>query len=278
MRTPQIVVAGPVLACLLGGVGCQSGPESAARMPRRLDPSATVGEPVNIVDTTEVDLVERMAYHRQNYIQHLRALVTYYTDNAFPDKARWAQRELDSALKVHMYYYVADADVPDEALRPAESIAEADELFADGRNYMKQGGHGVPMIHNKETMRLALAKFKQLVREYPRSDKIDDAAFYIGEISKEYFDDNRAAVQWYQRAWTWDPQTPHAARFQAAVVYDFRLHHRARALELYQQVLEHETFNKSNVRFASARIKELTDETSPRAPEPPAPVPATQPE
>ena len=101
------------------------------------------------------------------------------------------------------------------------------------------------------------------------TDKIDDAAFFAGEIYKEYFNDNLRAVQYYQRCWEWNPQTDHPARFQAAVVYDYRLHDRDRALELYQQVLEHEQSNRSNVRWSVDRIKQLTD--NPDAPAPAEP-------
>jgi hypothetical protein len=75
------------------------------------------------------------------------------------------------------------------------------------------------------------------------------------------------AVKWYERAWTWNPDTPHPARFQAAVVYDYRLHNRARALELYHAVLEHETADDKNARFATRRIGELSSEVSQGAPQ-----------
>ena len=91
------------------------------------------------------------------------------------------------------------------------------------------------------------------------SEKIDDAAFYCGEIHKEYLPGQELiAVKWYERAWEWNPDTTHPARFQAAVVYDYSLHDRDRALELYQHVVAHETNDKNNVRFASRRIRELT--------------------
>src|SRR6185436_20706918 len=57
-----------------------------------------------------------------------------------------------------------------------------------------------------------------------------------------------------------DPQTPHPARFQCAVVYDFRKHDRSRAIELYHNVMENETNNSSNVRFSATRVEQLTDE------------------
>ena len=59
------------------------------------------------------------------------------------------------------------------------------------------------------------------------------------------------------------PQTAHPARFQAAVLYDFRLHDRDRALELYHAVVTQETGNTSNVHFAVRRIQQLTSELEP---------------
>jgi Tfp pilus assembly protein PilF len=95
---------------------------------------------------------------------------------------------------------------------------------------------------------------------YPESDKIDDAAFQLGEIHKDYLPKQEAlAVTWYERAWTWNPQTPYPARYNAAVVCDYRLNDRDKALELYRQVLAEETdVSKLNRRFAMRRIETLS--------------------
>jgi hypothetical protein len=97
-----------------------------------------------------------------------------------------------------------------------------------------------------------------LVHTYPTSTRIALSAYYIGEIYKEYFDENYRGVLWYERAWQWDPGITQPARFQAAVVYDYRLHHRGKAVELYRLVLQDETFNVTNTLFAERRIEELT--------------------
>jgi tetratricopeptide (TPR) repeat protein len=175
---------------------------------------------------------------------------------------------LNDLRRVKPYRYLEDAMVPPTTLRPAESIAEADALFDEGLALMKRAGHGTPMFYNQDTMKLALAKFKELIDRYPSSDKIDDAAFMIGEIYKEYFEeaDNEIAIKWYQRALDWNPNLPYPARFQMAVVYDYRMHEREKALDMYQQVIEHETFNQSNVDFANARIGRLTREETRLAP------------
>jgi len=116
------------------------------------------------------------------------------------------------------------------------------------------------------------------VEEYPTSDKIDDAAYWIAEIHKEYFEekDNAIALLWYQRAIDWNPDLPYPARFQMAAVYDIDMHEYEKALEMYQAVVEKERFNKSNVDFASRRIHELTSERTRRSPG--EPVPELRPE
>lgn len=129
---------------------------------------------------------------------------------------------------------------------------------------MRKGGHGgLPALYREGPMVEAVGVFRELIEQHPGSDKIDDAAFMLGEIHKEYLKNQELiAVQWYERSFTWDPATPHPARFQAAVVYDYRLHDRDRALELYRRVLQEETSRRSNVDFATRRIEQLTKETS----------------
>jgi len=261
-----------VLAALgLGIVGCQDGLWGKSK-PAPVAPSTPVQtQPINIADATEVDLVEELARHRAQYKNYLIALRNYYLQHGYTDKAMWAERELDDLRLVNTYAYLTPAAIPGPRLRAAESIPEADRLFEDGMNYFKQG-RILPFINDKKKLKLALDRFNTLIERYPTSDKIDDAAYYAGYIYKEYFQDDRKAVQYFQRAWEWNPNTPHPARFEAAVLYDYRLHDRDKALELYQQVLEKETFNKSNVRWATARIHQLTgqDELPPPG-EPAAP-------
>lgn len=210
----------------------------------------------------ESDLVEDLVSSRQEYAESLRQLEASYAKQGNARGRAWAARELDDLGKVQSFAYILDAEVPPSDLRPTMSIVAADQLFEQGRKLMRDGGYGVPGLFRRERMIAALKTFKSLIAQYPNSDKIDDAAFYCGEMHKEYFDDQELiAVRWYERAMQWNPKTPHPVRFQAAVIYDYRLHDRARALELYNAVLEEEAeLIGSNRRFASRRIEELTHE------------------
>lgn len=218
------------------------------------------GMDLQIADAREADLVEEVVAHRAAYHRSLNALQTYYAERGNAIKEGWADFELSGLRRVKAFKYILDAEVASDALRPTDSIAEADALYEKGMELMRRGGHGVPALFDRDRMVEAAATFRELIERFPSSDKIDDAAFYLGEIHKEYLPNQELlAVKWYERAWTWNPSTPHPARFQAAVVNDYRLHDRDRALELYQQVIESETGIKSNVRFAARRIHELTD-------------------
>lgn len=219
---------------------------------------------LTVVGQTEVDLVEKMVEHRTAYLRSLEDLRDYYREHGYLTKEGWAEHELTGLKKVQTFRYVMDAEIPAQKLRPSDSIPEADAMFNQGKDLMRKGGHGgLPGLYREKPMIEAVAVFRELIEKYPSSDKIDDAAFWLGEIHKEYLkDQEQIAVKWYERAMEWDPATPHPVRFEAAVVYDYRLHDRDRALELYRSVLAEETGSRTNVDFATRRIEQLTKETS----------------
>lgn len=232
------------------------------------------GDPIRVADATEIDLVEEMARYRANYRNYLETLKDFYIQKGYSQKAKWAERELADLNMVKTYAYIVPAETRQANEAGAlDSIPAADALYDDGMNYARQGGyHGVPLVYDKDKLKLALERMNRLIRDYPTSDKVDDAAFVCAEIYKEFFNDNERAVIYYQRVWEWDPYTPYPARFQAAVIYDYRLHDRDRALELYQQVVETENTNRSNLRWSVRRIQQLTGTREVDAGEVPSPA------
>ncbi|MEE9297083.1 MAG: hypothetical protein V3W34_19250 [Phycisphaerae bacterium] len=262
-----------MVSALFALVGCNTDPvwepEQQVEGPTtRIDrPDGIVLRDIRIAGAREVDLVEEVLTHRAMYHRTLTALHQYYRDHGYEAKRIWAAKELADVKRIKPFRYVLSGEIPSDRLVPRDSIPEADALYQRGLALLDEGGHTTPVFYRKQKMTEALAVFRELVETYPSSDKIDDAAFYCGEIHKEYFKgEEPLAVRWYERSFTWNPQTPHPARFQAAAVYDLRLHQRDRALELYHAVIEHETFNRSNVSFAMRRISELTREMEPSTP------------
>lgn len=274
LNWPGILTLTVALSAALVG-GCKTDELAGPQREVAVGPISSLESPAGIdvpnvrLDRTEVDLVEELLLHRAMYARLLRALNTYYSEQGNEVKAVWARTELNDLKRVKPYRYILDSEVPVLAMTPSESIAEADQLYDEACALMKKGGHGVPVLFNQDTMKLALAKFKELVDCYPNSDKIDDAAFFIGEIHKEYLEekDNTIAVEWYKRAIQWNPNTPHPVRYQLAVLYDYRLHEREEALYWYQQVLEQEPdLERSNTMWARNRIRQLTTQKTRHAP------------
>ena len=264
--TTRTTIGAVLTAWLAASAGCNvdgrwartGGPSGPVRLVR----DTKAGVDMSIAPAHEVDLVENVLAHRQAYRGGLEQLVEYYRRQGFAEKTAWAEYELKGMRGVKTFRYLLDAEVPSESLRATDKIAEADAMYEEGLGLMRKGGHGVPAIYREDRMVQAAQVFRDLIQRYPASDKIDDAAFFLGEIHKEYLSNqDQLAVSWYERAWTWDPNTPHPARFQAAVVCQYRLHDRARALELYRQVVQHESSSPSNVRFATRQIEQLSGET-----------------
>ncbi len=211
-------------------------------------------------------LVENMMQTRQTHIQALVDMEASYLRLGDSVRANWARRHRQLIAGVEVYPYLTDETVEQRAeVSPDQSIAEADETYARAVALMDEvamipAGGALPAVQQKS--RQALGLFKSILRDHAKSDKVDDCAFYCGLIYKEYLrdddPDNELCVRYYRWAVVLNPETPHPARFDCAVVLDYRRHQRDKALELYHQVLEGS--NDSNARWAATRIEQLTDE------------------
>jgi tetratricopeptide (TPR) repeat protein len=205
---------------------------------------------------TEMDLVEDLSAKRQEYVNAIKTLESYYSQTGNYKKGNWAKRELELLGQSPQYTYVAAGQAADADLRAVDSIPEADELYARADDFYGTA-RLLALIGDKPKLRRALSMFNQLISDYPTSDKIDDAAYKAATIYQS-FGDERLAATYFQRAFQWDPQTPYPARFKAALLMDKKLGMKARALELYRESLEKENLYESNRETANMRIKELT--------------------
>ena len=239
-------------------------PKTASAAHRRDNPSEadTSRGPalpdIRIADGQEVDLARDVAVSRTRYAAALSALRAYYESNGDHDKLRDCEREIVEASRINPPAYVDDAAIPDTQLRPLESIAAADALYDRALNLMEEGGYGQPTHVKSARLQSAYETLVKLIDGYPDSDKIDDAAFCCGEIIKECFPDRTAdAITWYTRCISWDPHTPHPARLQAAILYDYRLNNPQRAIPLYRAALRRDGATAGEVALAASRIESL---------------------
>jgi tetratricopeptide (TPR) repeat protein len=254
----RIVCTGMLIVLLNALVGCQNADRGKGQLLPRNTRQIGPASVVNIADTSEADVVEQMAVNRQAYRQGLELLAGFYTRTGNNMKLEWAKKELAALNTMPKYNYIIEANVAPPNLKVTASIPEADDLYYDAQQLDKDAGT-LPILKNENQLRLALEKYNELIRRYPSSDKIDDSAYGAGVI-QEYFKDYLIALLYYQRAYQWDPETIHPARFRAARVLDKNLHRNAEALQLYQQAVKIEgQFDKYREwkEYAEKRILEL---------------------
>jgi tetratricopeptide (TPR) repeat protein len=241
-------------------------------------PAPDVFEQMTPSAAEEVALAEDVTAKRLAYRKELEKLKSYYEQSGNQLKIEWVNRELASIAAAPRYSYILQGEVAGDKLVAKDSIPKADILYKEALDIYNHTdvifpiplyvGHEdtafpahVPVFVSKKKLQRALNKCNDLIKEYPTSDKIDDAAYMAGEIH-EFFKDYSIAVLYYKRAFQWDPQTPYPARYDAANLLDHQLFERDKALELYRESLqkEKEYLNNDTVKLIEQRIADLTVE------------------
>jgi len=218
-------------------------------------------EDVDLTGMGEVGLAEEVARARKAYNRALLALKDYYlTRRASAVKLEWINSEITAFDQVPKLQYLTVAEMAGPNLRPIRRIEAADQLYEEAMQNKNYPAMPFPMSNpGKDAyLKKALEKFQTIIEKYPESDKIDDAAFRMGEIySGWYFNDPARAVECYQRCWEWNPKTELPALFNTAKIYEEKLSNRSKAVELYNRVLV-ESSNEELQKQAADRIKALT--------------------
>jgi hypothetical protein len=243
------------LLTLLGGAGAAGW--VAAQVPNRPpgDKKASSGEGVPPPAASDVELVERLLTARKEYEGSLKALHDHYTRTGDKQRVQWAEKEL---LGYHLLakpsYNLDVKDVPPPSLEAKVNVREANELFRMAMEY-KGRGLGDDYVLNQ---RRAEILFREILEKYPNSDKIADVAYQLGDIyeSRAFRQYDRAA-RYFERSFQWVKGARTDARLRAAVIYDRNLNERARAIELYREVIAHDT-EADRIRQAERRLAELT--------------------
>jgi tetratricopeptide (TPR) repeat protein len=247
---------GALAVCLALWTGCRLDTGRMSTPPPPSHPEGVPGGTMDLNTTTEVDLVEKVAQHRQEYRQSLEMLMDYYTRTGNNRQLDWAKAELSAVKSMPQYSYIADT-IPGPQLKATVVIPDADALYLQAQKLHGEG-NALLVVKDRNAMRQAADLYKQLIRKYPTSDKIDDAAFALGTID-EYFKDYQSALTYYQRAYQWDNNTQHPTLFKAGYVLDKYMRRKAEALELYQQALKAEGVQFVEWRnWTEDRIRELT--------------------
>jgi TolA-binding protein len=197
-------------------------------------------------------IVERLLAARREYQETLETLRGHYISVGNLEKARWAEEELLQFHRMSRTAYSLEHDVPPQSLQAINNIPEANNLYRQALTY-KDKGYGTDYLDNQRRAELL---FQQVLTRYPQSDKISDAAYQLGDIyeSKAYKQNARAA-QYFERCFQWNSKTHLDGRLRAAKLYE-RMNERARAIEIYREVVTHEVDPK-HVEEANRRLADL---------------------
>ena len=217
--------------------------------PAAATPGATPGTP-----PSDVELVEKVLATRKDYQVALEQLRAHYISVGDRKRAGWAEEELKEYHRVAKQAYRLELDVPPPSLKATYNIPEANDLYRRAMSY-KDHGWGTDYIDNQRRAEILL---QQLLTSHPQSDKIGDAAYQLGDLyeGKAYRQYERAAA-YFERSFQWHPTTQLDARLRAARLYDKTLNERAHAVEIYKEIVTHETDAK-RLAEAQARLAELS--------------------
>jgi hypothetical protein len=203
----------------------------------------------------DAELVEKLIAARKEYQQTLIAMYELYTKGGDKERAKWVEEELKSFHLIPKPSYRLDIqDVPPASLEPKTNIKEANELYRNAMEY-KDRGFGTDYQLNQRRAELRL---QEILSKYPTSDKIAEVAYQLGDIyeSRAYRQYARAAA-YFERSHQWKKGTQNDALMRAARLYDRYLNEKPKAIELYREVIAHDT-DALRIKEAERRLAELT--------------------
>ena len=207
-------------------------------------------------NATETELVEAVISWRTAYLENLSKLAVYFAKKDDIYHQGIVDLVISRFYPDKVFMYLSNLEVPPASLRPTKVIPRANKLYARAINLYEKGKK-IPGFADYDNIRQSLVLLKRLIKNYPNSSKIAQAAFHIGEIYKEYFHEYYLSVLWYKRALDWDPYIPYPVRFQLAVQLDFHLGQKEEALKYYIGHTKREKHYGNSTRYAHQRIGEL---------------------
>jgi tetratricopeptide (TPR) repeat protein len=209
---------------------------------------------------SDLELVEKLLVVRRDYQTILEQLRAHYLATGDVERAKWSEEELIHFHRVPKHAFRLELDVPPPTLQGTTNVPAANKLYTRALAF-KDKGWGTDYVDNQRRAELL---FQQILTQYPQSNSISDTAYMLGDIyeSKAYKQYRRAAA-YFERCFQWNPSTQFDARLRAARLYDRQLLDRARAMEIYKEVKNHERDPK-RLQEAEKRFTELAGTTTPR--------------
>lgn len=203
----------------------------------------------------DAELVERLIGNRKEYQATLVSLYEHYTKVGDRERAKWVEEEVKAFHLIPKPSYRLDIlDVPPPTLEAKANVKEANDLYKEAMEY-KDRGFGTDYTLNQKRAELRL---QEVLQKYPTSDKIADVAYQLGDLYEgRAFRQYGRSAAYFERSFQWRKGSVTDARLRAARLYDRQLNERAKAIDLYRDVIAHDT-DPARIREAEKRLAELT--------------------
>ncbi|GEM_PF-5277789 len=230
-------------------------PECAKPAPEDARFCAVCGHKFGFNAADEQRLVNEALKARGEYLARLEALSSFYREAALKEKMKTVAEEQEAlkarsgvpALKastVEAYAGVLGGKV--------EVIAEADQIFERAEGFRKD----LDPFRRQPNLLKALDHYQSLVLKFPQSDKVDECAYYLGQIyASSYVGDWAKAAEYYEKCALWNPRTDKDARFRSAEAYE-KTRNREKAAELYRLAAKDDP-SPENREIAKDRLRRL---------------------
>ncbi len=252
-----------IIALMFVSLSCTSPTvSSGGALPPRSSGIYYSGSFIN-ANAGEMDIVDKVEESRINYKNYLEALVDFYSKSGNNEKYRNASAELQALNTMTQYDYF-NVLIGDD-FNPSTQIVDADLLYENAMLDKKNATKYTLAFMDKNLARSALSKFKQLIKTYRTSDKIDDAAYEAGDLL-ETLGDYADALDFYKAVFKWNPENNYPARLKAARILDKYMRNYSEALTLYRQGIEIEGRYNDNyelVKNAKERVASLEKTVEP---------------
>ena len=208
-------------------------PECAKPAPEDARFCATCGHKFGFNATDEQRLVNEAMKARGEYLAKLDALAAFYKEAVLKDKLKTVADEAE-AIKARSGVPALKASTV-EAYAGAlggkvESLPEADQVFDQAEGFRKD----LDPFRRQPNLLKALDLYQSLILKFPQSDKVDECAYYLGQIyASSYVGDWAKAAEYYEKCSLWNPHTDKDSRFRAAEAYE-KARNQEKAAELYR--------------------------------------------
>ena len=228
-------------------------PDCAQPSPEAARFCAGCGHKFGFNPADEQRVVNEALKSRGEYLERLSALAAFYKEAVVRDKLKVVEAEIEAvkgraeipALKATTVEAYAGA-----LGGKVESVADADTLFAQAEELRRD----LDPFRRQANLLKALEIYQSLVLKHPQSDKVDECAYYLGQIfASSYVGNMPKAAEYYEKCALWNPKTDKDARFRAAEAYE-KCRNAEKAGELYRLAAQDDPVPE-NREVAKERLK-----------------------